>query len=264
MVKEFFFQIPAILLAPIIFFVILAAIAAGFRYKHWLIKKHFVSAKDGMGPIEGSLLGLMALMMAFTFSLAAAKFETRRELVVEEANDIGTAILRCDMYSDSIRKLLMVDFAAYVEARIAYYDALDDNKKINEALQQSNLYSSRIWNRVIRLSDNLDNRVRSAQMIPAVNAMIDIVSTRKSSRDSRVPPIVFWMLFMLTLTAAFLVGYGNSAKRENMVMVTAFALMIAMAFYLIFELDRPRRGIINLDAAEQSMVQLRTYFTQAK
>ena len=78
---------------------------------------------EDLGAVEGSMLGVMALLLGFTFSIAISKFETRRQITVEEANEIGTAILRCDMYPDSLRNLLRADFKEYIEARIAYYDS---------------------------------------------------------------------------------------------------------------------------------------------
>jgi fumarate reductase subunit C len=58
---------------------------------------------DTLNPIEGSLLGLLALLLAFTFSMAASRYEARRNVMLTEANDIGTVVLRCDLYPDSTR-----------------------------------------------------------------------------------------------------------------------------------------------------------------
>ncbi len=262
--SEIFDQLPSMLVASFIFLAILGAIYGGFRYRRWLLRMHRMESRESIGAIEGSLLGLMALLMAFTFSMAADKFENNRKVLVEEANDLETAILRCDLYPDSIRTLLMADFSNYVDARIAYYDAVNNQALITESLQKTNYLAKRIWMRIAQSAQDLENRARTAQMVPALNNMIDIVTTRESTRVSKVPSIVFWTLVLITITGGFLVGYANDAEKENIVMVIAFALMTAMALFLIIELDRPRRGVLNIDAAEQLIVQLKTYFVASK
>ena len=127
------FSVPAPLLAILLFAFILLTNWLGFRFRHFQLKKKNLEDIEGTGTTEGAMLGLMALLMAFSFSMAASKFDDRRQLIVREANDIGTAILRCDLYPDSIKNLLRGDFAKYVDARIAYYDALDDEEKIKTA-----------------------------------------------------------------------------------------------------------------------------------
>jgi hypothetical protein len=257
MFNSFTYKIDAHWIAIAIFLLILLTNWLGYRYRTSQEAKPGVGTLEGPGPMESSLLGLMALMLGFTFSMALSKFETRRQVIVEEANNIGTALLRADLYPDSIRTLLRADFKDYIEARIAYYDAGIDKEKIDSALAKTNVYSGRIWNRAAGLVQNDRYRVSSLQMIPAVNSMIDIVSTRESGRKAKVPPVILIMLLILTLISSFLVGYGQKGKRRNLVMIFTFSLMTTIALYLIMELDRPQRGLLNLNAAEQNITALR-------
>ena len=97
------------------------------------IKKHNPDAKTvGTGPLENALLGLLALLLSFTFGLSSSRFDARRSLIVQESNNIGTVILRCDLYPDSIRTELRNDLQKYVEARITYYNTTDE-KEINKS-----------------------------------------------------------------------------------------------------------------------------------
>ena len=105
---------------------------------------------------------------------------------MDEANDIGTALLRTGLYPDSIEKLFKADFKEYVEQRIKYYEVGDDEVKIQEALNQSSIISKRIWNRVASLSQKPENVLRSMQMIPATNNMIDSTATRDDKRLARI------------------------------------------------------------------------------
>ena len=257
--RTFLFDVPAHWLALATFFLVFLANMLGFRYREKQFRSDPTQQREGLGPIETSLLGLMALMLSFTFGLASSKFENRRHIITEEANIIGTAILRCDLYPDSMRRLFLQDFREYLDARIAYYDAGDDEQKIQTALKKANVYSYNIWKRAADDAHNIEHRVRADKMIPAVNAMIDIVTTRDTSRIAKVPPVILLVLVVLMLIASFLVGYGQKGKR-NLVLITGFALMTTIALYVIIELDRPRRGILTLDREEQKIVELKELF----
>ena len=248
---------PGWIIAIVVFLLILFFNWLGFSYKRRQAKSDPEAETESLGTIEGSMLGLMALLLAFTFSIAANKFENRRQVIIEEANAIGTAILRCDMYPDSIRKLFRQDFAGYVQSRIAYYDAGNDETKIKASITEGETYSQKIWQRATALSHNLENLARTNQMIPALNAVIDIVTTREDTRVNKVPPLILIMVLLLTLVTGFLTGYGSKTRRRNKVMTVGFALMTALTLYLVWELDRPRKGLINLQPAQQNILNLK-------
>ena len=255
--STFFFQMPSYFLVLMVFFLIILFNWLGFRYKKKLLHKYPGEISESLGAVEGSILGVLALLLGFTFSLALGKFETRREITVEEANDIGTAILRCDMYPDSVRNPLRADFKEYVEARLDYYKAGVDEKKISQSLVKATGISDRIWKRAALHSQETDKTVRSMQMIPALNNMIDIVTTRDASRISKVPPLILWILLVLVLTSAFILGSDYNGKRRNKILILGYAIVMTLTLNLINELNRPRRGLINLNAVEQKMIDLR-------
>src|SRR5215204_2401570 len=210
-----FFEIQPYILFVIIFSLIVLFNWLGYRYKKNRFKKHPGLVSENMGSIEASILGLVGLLLGFTFSVALSKFEARRQLTVEEANDIGTAILRCDMYPDSVRNPLRVDFKEYIETRIAYYTVGNDEEKIKQEIAKAGEISGRIWKRVALQAQNRDNIAVTAQMIPAVNAMIDIVTTRDAGRISKVPRLVLWVLLALVLISSFVLGSDYNGKKRN-------------------------------------------------
>lgn len=252
-----FFQLPTYLLFILIFSFILLANWLGYRFKRRQLEKYPGQVMEGMGSIEGSILGVMSLLLGFTFSLAVSKFEARRHVIVDEANTIGTAILRCDMYPDSIRIPLRKEFKDYIETRIAYYDAGNDEAIMGREIDKSEEISGRIWKKVTFHSMDPEFRIRSQQMIPTLNDMIDIVTTRDSLRISRVPELVLWTLVTLILTAAFLLGSDYKGKKRNIVLLLGYALAMTLTLNLITELNHPREGFINLDGVEQKINNLR-------
>jgi hypothetical protein len=253
--NTFLYQIPAFVIAFVLFVLMVIINYAGHRLKR---KRDPEQLADGLGPVEGSLLGLLALLLSFTFSMSAGKSDGRRQVIVQEANNIGTAILRCDLYPDSTRRALKADFAKYLQARIDYYNAGIDETALNRTMQQANDISGRIWKRVMLLSQDKENVLRSQQMIPALNDMMDITTTRDADRNAHVPESILWMLFLLTLAGSFITGYGAKVNSFNRVMVACFALMTTLTIYLILDLDRPRRGIINMDQTHQKIVELQS------
>ncbi len=125
---------------------------AGVRLGNYQ-KKYNPDAKAvGVGPLEGALLGLLALLLSFTFSMSASRYDTRRSLLIKEANAIGTVVFRADMYPDSTRRKFRKDLQQYLEARIAYYNAGSDKVKISKSLGDAAKISDRIWQRAARFS----------------------------------------------------------------------------------------------------------------
>jgi uncharacterized protein (DUF2249 family) len=260
--QSFLYQTPALIIAVVLFILMLSFNKLGHLLKQSHIKKGKATIDEGLGPIEGSLLGLLALLLSFTFGMSASRYDDRRQIMIEEANDIGTAILRCDLYPDSIKKQLKSNFKEYVEARIEYYDSGIDVEKISISKNKTEKKSTAIWNIVMAESQKPENVLRSQQMIPALNSMIDVVTTRDETKNATVPESIFWLLFMLIFSASFIIGYSTNGKKVNRVLIYGFSLMTALTVFLILDLDRPRRGLINVDNTQQKIVELRGLFKE--
>jgi len=250
-------NVPIYILTPLVFILILLFHWLGQRMKAYLVRKIPDLKEKGAGLTEAAILGVLSILMGFTFSITLSKFETRRELIVQEANDIGTAILRCDLYPDSIRNLLLADFREYVDVRISYYDAGENEEKIREELDKAALISGRIWKRTAASAQDTRFIVRSNQMIPILNDMIDIVTTREATRVSRVPRLILWTLLILVLASAWLLGSDFASQAKNRLLLAGYAIVMTMTLNLILELDRPRQGLINNDQVEAKIEALK-------
>jgi hypothetical protein len=97
-------------------------------------------------------------------------------------------------------------------------------------------------------------------MVPALNEMIDVVTTRNAARRATVPDSILWMLFTMCLVGSFIVGFGRKKTQHAWVANMVFALMISSCIFLIIDLDRPSQGLITLESANQHIVELRTMF----
>lgn len=247
------------LIVVAMFVFMLIFIYLGIKFAKIRVSKK--TENENSSAFTTGIYSLVALLLAFTFSMAGSRFDSRKQIIVQESNDIGTAILRSDMYPDSVRILFREDFKNYLEARIAYYEAHNNVQKVNEALQSSDLYAGKLWERATYLSMNKDNIVVSNQMIPALNNMFDIANTRLHGELYKIPNVIIIFLFYLLLTASFIFGYTTSVKGKiDWYLAMCFCLVTVLTMYFLLDLDRPRRGLINLDSSNMAITSLRDMF----
>jgi hypothetical protein len=224
------------------------------------LKKNPDQSTIELGAINGTLLGLLGLLLAFTFSMASSRFDTRRELVIEEANDIGTVILRTDIYPDSVRSLLRSNLKQYVEERIAFYKAGMNLKKAMLHYNSADSIGKQVWSIVANYAKTDNITTKTSELIPALNAMIDITTTRRAAGEATIPDSIMYFLFALCFCSAFLLGYDNKHKKIDRIVLVGFAVMLSITVYMIIDLDRPRSGLINMDTPNEKMIELREMF----
>lgn len=256
---SFFNSMDAYMIAFLLFLGMILTFIAGNLIRRYKEKKEEKEEEKSYGALIGSLLGLLALLLSFTFSMSSSRHDNRVSIIIQEANDIGTAILRADLYPDSIRQAFRKDFEAYLETRISFYGAKADWNGMNKSINDGQKFQALLWERASSLGRDKENLHRTAQMIPALNAMFDIATTRTAATLDKVPEVIYFLLFLISLTSALMVGLTGGVK-PDWIMVLSFSLMICMTVYLILDLDRPRRGVITMDTANSQIVQLREMF----
>ena len=223
------------------------------------LKEDAGSSAEGVGAIDGAVFALLGLLLAFTFSGASARFDGRRQLVVEETNDIGTAYLRIDMLPADAQPALRESFRRYLDARIEVYERFPDMAAVKESLARADELQKQIWRQAIAASRAEGASLAAAMlMLPALNAMIDIRTTRTMATQMHPPMVIFAMLFGLALAASLLAGYGMTGGRvRSWFHMLGFALVMAVAVYVILDIEYPRLGLIRVDAFDQAMIDLR-------
>ena len=248
------YTIPAVVLAIALFIGINLAYMGGLAVRNYRMRRVSGFQPSGLGPLEGALLGLLSLLLAFTFNQSATDFATHRNLLVTESNAIETAIWRADLYSDSVRTLFRNDFREYIASRIAYYEAGTDEDQVRVARQRSDAIAGKIWQRATEVARTSGESLRSSQMLPAITAVIDAEARREDARRGHVPDPIFALLFVLCLAGSFIVGYANKSRTVDWVVLLSYSLMTVMTVYIILDLDRPRRGLIETTAAHQNLI----------
>lgn len=214
--------------------------------------------RAGVGAVEGSVFGLMGLLIAFTFSGASARFEARRALIVEEANAIGTAWLRVDLLPEAAQPEVRARFRTYLDSRLAVYQEGTDLETVRAALERSNAIQASLWRAVIDACGEPALPQATMLLVPALNQMIDVTTSRTMATEFHQPDIIFAVLITLALASSLLAGYGMAgSRRQRWIHMVGFAAITSLAIYVILDLEYPRRGLIRVDAADQVLVELR-------
>jgi hypothetical protein len=256
---SFLDQTPSFVIVIIVFVLMFLCNFAGIKYGIFKFKNTAKTKAEEIGPTESGLLGLLALLLAFTFGSASNRHEKRFDAFIKEAGDISSVVIKADLYTDSIRSLFRKDIKDYVEGRLEFYNLGYESEKLAIAIAKSDSISKRIWNRAVFLASDKENYIASIQMLPAVSSMIVIAKEQTSLMNARVPEFILWILFMICLVASFILGYGLRTKLDWIV-VCGFSLMVSLGIYVILDLDRPRSGLITMEKAQREILELRKMF----
>lgn len=235
----------------------MAMLEIGWRIGLSRVARHPEEKPAGLAVVEGAVYSLLALLMAFTFYGAAARFDTRRQLITEEANAIGTAYLRLDLLPADAQPGLKDKFRRYVELRLEAYQKLPDVAAAYRVLADSQALSATIWRDAV--TGSRDSPPPAAMLLlPAINQMIDIATTRTMATRMHPPLVIFGMLLVLVLVSSLLVGSDMAAgKTRSWLHLVVYPLVLAATVFLILDLEYPRHGLIRVDPADQLLMQVR-------
>lgn len=218
--------------------------------------RHAQSRKDkdapaAIGPMVAGLMGMLAFVLAFTFSMAASQHDLRKQNVLKEANAIGTAYLRADLLEPPLALQVKRLLHEYVDIRLKAAAGAD----MNTAIAQSVDLQNRVWAQVS--SAALENpNTNTALMIQALNDVIDMHETRISGGLRNRIPVDVWIALAAIITLSMLAlgaQVGFSGKRRlvaELPMILAFAVLVT----LVVDLNRPQSGLITI--GQESMMTL--------
>jgi hypothetical protein len=242
---------------------LLAGMALGIEAGRRLGLSRIARDPDGLpkgtGAAEGAVFALFGLLLAFTFSGAAGRFEARRDLITQEANAIGTAWLRLDLLPAEAQPPLRDLMRRYLDSRIVTYARAGDEAAAMAEYATSAELQNRLWASALAATQRPDAAAPSTMLLmPALNDVFDIATTRLVAVRSHPPRVVFLLLFAMGVVGALLVGYNGAVNRQRTLFhSTLYAIVMVLAVYVILDLEYPRLGLIRIDDADQLLVDLR-------
>jgi hypothetical protein len=244
--SRIFDDAPIIVLGGAIVLILLLAMWLGRRLQLRLAA--LLAREDGTPPADeafqnhilSAVMGLLALLMGFTFALAIDRFDSRRQLVVAEANSIGTTWLRARLLDEPHRSRLLALLEDYARNRIALAEA-QDRGDIDRLLAESGRLQDQLWNETEAAVRPMRNVAFAASFLETMNQTIDLGAERKVARQAHVPPEVLAILLIYLVVVAFVYGYNITGARRWAASTCLLALF-TLAYLLILDLDRPNRG----------------------
>jgi hypothetical protein len=240
-----------------LFVVMLVVIESGRRFGVRQAAARGTEARAGVGVVDGAVYGMLALLVGFMFSGAAGRFDERRHLIAHEVNNMGTAWQRIDVLPDEQQNVIRELFRHYTDAVLAWYAEAPGFQRTVLEPPAVTRAQTELWSRSVTVSVTPSSPT-SALFLTALNDMFGAVEEERMARRIHPPSIVFGMLGIAALATALFAGYGlASGSSRNWIYMIGVAATIAVATYVILELEYPRLGLFRVNAMDQALVELR-------
>jgi hypothetical protein len=206
-----------------------------------------------LATLEQAILGLLALMIGFTFLMALSRFDARRDAILGESNAIGTVALRARLLPVPFNEEALKLLREYAQVRLSATQNIVVQDKYKAAIDRASDLREALWRTTSRLAAKESGIVPTGIFVQALNEMIDSQGRYMFALQSRVPNVVFWALYGVTVVAFFLVGYASGLSgRRLRLPVYLMAVVVSGLIMLIQDLDRPTIGFITV--TQQPMI----------
>jgi hypothetical protein len=202
---------------------------------------------DNVSTLESAVLGLLALMIAFTFAMALSRFEARRDAVLNEANTISTTALRARLLPEPHRAEALKMLQEYVQIRLDITQRPVSPAELTVAVDRSNTLQEALWQQAQAMAAKDNGMVPTGLFIQTLNEMIDSQGKRLAVFRNRVPNVVLLALFAVAAIAHAFAGYvsGRAARGGRLpIYITGF--LVSAVILMILDLDRPSAGFIEV------------------
>jgi hypothetical protein len=216
-------------------------------------------ANEGLGALDAAVFGLMGLLLAFTFTGAANRFDDRRDLIVDEVNALATSWLRMELLPEPARGEVRNLLREYLDGRIAAYSnaSADPLRARAQLADHTARLQSRIWERLMTATRETPS-LQQAALLPPVNQAFDLATTRSLATEQHPPLPIYGLLVTMVLISGFLAGFSQArASRQSWLHIAGFAATTTLALYLIIDLEHPRLGLIRVDGFDHALMDLR-------
>ena len=251
-----------ILLCGLFAFALFLGVLGGLRLG-WRIGRKRLTAEGegghaGLAAVEGAIFGLVGLLIAFTFTGAASRFDQRRQLITQQVNALGTAWLRLDLVGgsggDELRDLLR----RYVDAEVEVWRNLDDGARQEAALKRVDSLQNKLWTKAVAVTKADKTQPLTLAILPPLNEVFDLATSRALATRQHPPLAIYLMLTLLVLVGSLLAGFGMAkASTQSRLHVYGFAAVLAVSIYLILDMELPRFGLIRVDDFDRALIELR-------
>jgi hypothetical protein len=239
---------PTWAIVGVLFLLMLAADELGFRLGRRNGTSETEVSRTVSNVFKGSVFGLVALLMGFSFSATTSRYDLRQRIVLDQANAIGTCYLRAGLLDETSRKRIRSILRRYVGVRVEQYRAGRDEATIARDQVEIERLLAELWTAVEDASRREPDKVHKSSIVPATNDVIDLSSTRTWAIRNHLPIPVVLVLAVSVLVTSLLLGHSSGqAGRRHLVLWLSANATFALVLYVVLDFDRPRRGLIRVD-----------------
>jgi hypothetical protein len=212
--------------------------------------------KDPSWLLEASAYTMLALLLGFSFSMALGRYDARRGTFLREANAINAAFLRAQLLDRRTRAAMQADLRAYVADRLAFARAEAAPQQRAIADNNSATLQRAMWNLAMQAAGRDTRSTMVPLVVAALNDVVSLSTEERAVLTNHIPDVVIVWLLLVALIASAMMGYGFGREgRRALVVKGGFAVMVALVFGLVLDLDRPQRGIIRVNLSSMQRVQ---------
>lgn len=197
------------------------------------------------GVVQAATLTLLGLLIGFSFSNAVSNYDQRKATEAEEANAIGTELLRTDLLSDNNAALARAELIKYLDLRIAYY-RLHDKEELATLEKETGLAQAKLW-QVIKDETALSRTPLTALAASGMNDVINTQGYTQAAWMKHFPPSAWLLLIAIALICNILIGYGSHSNKGNKVYLFILPAIIAIALSMVADIGSPRGGLIRIE-----------------
>jgi uncharacterized membrane protein (Fun14 family) len=218
--------------------------------------RHKSDTSGVVDTVHAASLGLAGLLFGFTFAMSAARFENRKQLVLEEANAIGTAHLRAALVIEPHSGELQRILKEYVDNRLEFFNAANDIARLDACETGASAMHARMWTQIGALSKDDPRSYPNLLMTTSINDVIDLAEKRIIALHNQVPWVIWMLLSISVIMGSAVMGLRCGLSQRRLMGVTAFfVVLMCLTLYVIMDLDQPRRGVIRV--SQEAMLDLR-------
>jgi len=246
-------------------FAMLFMVEIGWRIGAHLSSKYSAKKVDASETFLAAIFGLLALLIAFTFSGAFERFDNRRELIALEVSATGTAYQYVDLLATKDQQKVRELFSDYLDSRINLYQGNHtlSEMHLEKKVAAHNAIGSQLWKAVVLMVENTayPQKAVTAQILPKVSDMFTASENQRLASKFHPPEIIWQALLILSFIGSLVAGYNMGIeKKRDWLVVIIFAILMAGTIFIIFSLEYPRIGKVSLVDFEAELMILRKSF----
>jgi hypothetical protein len=242
-----FFRLASWELALLLFGITACFTIAGFAGGRYL-RAHSPTLREPFGVLQGALLGVVGLVLAFGLSLAVGRYEDRRAATVAETNAIGTTYLRAQLLAEPARSRSLTLLRRYTDLALAVSSEVPGSPAMTRTTGAEGVLQRRLWRLAGQAIAAAPVASAPRLYVDSLNSTIDLQSARLSALNNRVPGAVLGLEVIGAAVALGLLALHISLLGRGLVPVLAAAALVTMLLLVTFDLDRPTRGLIKVPA----------------